>query len=123
MIELLSKVADVMRRCDALYCESHSVVDTTDSEWDAVLAEVEDAVDSGVTQTVIVKLDPLVEKLTDSLRLAVDRLKTDDAAIAMLERYASECGECAGVGITIEDEDCKECADIRAVITKAKGTK
>jgi hypothetical protein len=35
---------------------------------------------------------------------------------AMVERYASECGECAGVGITIDDEPCAECADIRALL-------
>ena len=41
--ELLKRVADVMRRCDPEYCESHSVEQTTDEEWDALLEQVEDA--------------------------------------------------------------------------------
>lgn len=42
---LLSRVADVMRRCDPEYCRSHGVGATTDDEWDEILAEVEDAYD------------------------------------------------------------------------------
>lgn len=45
MNELLAKIADRMRRCDPEYCESHSVEQTTDDEWDELLAEVEDACD------------------------------------------------------------------------------
>lgn len=45
MNELLAKVADRMRRCDPEYCESHSVEQTTDDEWDELLSEVEDACD------------------------------------------------------------------------------
>lgn len=41
--------------------------------------------------------------------------------LALAYQYASECGECAGVGITPEDEDCAECRFIRVVINKAKG--
>jgi hypothetical protein len=43
--DLLKRVADVMRRCDPEYCESHSVDQTTDDQWDDLLAEVEDACD------------------------------------------------------------------------------
>ena len=56
MIELLSKVADVMRRCDPEYAASHSVPETTDDEWDDTLAEVEEALDEGITQVVIERL-------------------------------------------------------------------
>lgn len=54
---------------------------------------------------------------------------------AMVERYASECGECNGTGVVQEfcdasasgishaypgrDQPCSECADIRAAISKA----
>jgi hypothetical protein len=41
--ELLKRVADIMRRCDPEYCESHSVEQTTDEEWDDLLEAVEDA--------------------------------------------------------------------------------
>lgn len=34
----------------------------------------------------------------------------------LAQRYASECGECAGVGICPDDEPCEECADIRAIL-------
>ncbi len=36
-------------------------------------------------------------------------------------QYASECGECAGTGITPDDQDCSECKFIRDVIAKATG--
>jgi hypothetical protein len=44
------------------------------------------------------------------------------AAPALLElakQYGSECGECAGAGITVDDEDCPDCKFIRDVIAKA----
>ena len=51
---------------------------------------------------------------------AADELERLRARLAeareMLTRYASECGECAGVGITIDDEPCTDCADIRALL-------
>ena len=43
---LLKRVADIMRRCDPEYCESHSVEQTTDEEWDDLLEAVEDAEDA-----------------------------------------------------------------------------
>lgn len=46
MNELLNKIADRMRRCDPEYCESHSVEQTTDDEWDELLAELEAALDA-----------------------------------------------------------------------------
>lgn len=39
--------------------------------------------------------------------------------LALAQQYASECGECAGVGITPDDQDCSECKLIRDVIAKA----
>lgn len=39
--------------------------------------------------------------------------------LVLAQQYASECGECAGVGITPDDEDCTECKFIRDVIAKA----
>jgi hypothetical protein len=39
--------------------------------------------------------------------------------LELARRYASECGECAGVGITIENAPCEECAYIRELIAKA----
>ena len=41
--DLLLRIADIMRRCDAEYCASHSVEQTSDEEWDALLEDVEDA--------------------------------------------------------------------------------
>lgn len=43
---LLKRVADIMRRCDPEYCESHSIEQTTDEEWDECLEAVEDAEDA-----------------------------------------------------------------------------
>lgn len=48
--------------------------------------------------------------------------------LALAKRYASECGECAGVGVLPfghpdrpdEDLPCDECADIRALIERAE---
>ena len=45
MSALLARVADIMRRCDPEYCESHSVEQTTDEEWDELLMEVEENYD------------------------------------------------------------------------------
>ncbi len=39
--ELLSRIADVMRRSDPEYVESHAVLPTSDEEWDAVIEDVE----------------------------------------------------------------------------------
>ena len=44
-MDLIRRVADVMRRCDPAYCASHGVRPTTNAEWDDLLAEVEDAYD------------------------------------------------------------------------------
>ena len=38
---------------------------------------------------------------------------------ALAMEYASECGECAGVGVTIDNRDCDACRTIREVIAKA----
>lgn len=46
-------------------------------------------------------------------------IATAPALLALAKQYASECGECAGVGIDIEDHDCAECKFIRDVIAKA----
>lgn len=49
--------------------------------------------------------------------------------ISLVQRYASECADCAGTGTTIAqlsadpcdmgDAPCKACADIRAALSKA----
>ena len=44
------------------------------------------------------------------------------ALLRLVEQYASECGECAGAGVTVEDEDCAECKFIRDVIALAKAS-
>ena len=41
--------------------------------------------------------------------------------LQLAEQYASECGECAGTGITPDDSPCEECRFIRAVISKVTG--
>lgn len=41
--------------------------------------------------------------------------------LQLAEQYASECGECAGTGTTIEDRDCANCRFIRDAIAQAKG--
>lgn len=52
--------------------------------------------------------------------------------LAMVQQYASECAHCGGTGViqrTVvisgcedeRDDDCPDCADIRALIAKAKG--
>ncbi len=46
-------------------------------------------------------------------------IATAPELLALARQYASECGECAGAGITIDDKPCGECADIRAIIEKA----
>jgi len=40
--------------------------------------------------------------------------------LALAKQYASECGECGGAGIDIEDEDCSECRFIRELIVRAE---
>ena len=40
--------------------------------------------------------------------------------LALAKQYVSECGECAGVGITVEDEDCAECKPIRDLIKRTE---
>lgn len=42
--------------------------------------------------------------------------------LELAEQYASECGECAGTGITPDDENCAECRFIRDAIAQAKAT-
>ncbi len=39
--------------------------------------------------------------------------------VELAEQYGKECGECAGTGITPDDEDCDECRFIRDVLAKA----
>lgn len=41
------------------------------------------------------------------------------ALLALCRRYAEECGECAGVGVTVDNRDCEDCRDIREVIAAA----
>lgn len=65
---------------------------------------------------------------TDTIYIPVTNLSawSDDSLLRLLahsgalydlaQRYASECGECAGVGITPDDEPCEDCADIRAIL-------
>lgn len=49
--------------------------------------------------------------------------------LAMIEQYASECGECSGSGLSVTlteageygpDADCDQCADIRELLAKIK---
>jgi hypothetical protein len=54
------------------------------------------------------------EKLANSLLIA-----SAPELFALAQQYASECAECAGVGVTIDDHDCEQCRDIRDVIHKA----
>lgn len=42
VVELLERVADVMRRSDPEYVESHAVLPTSDEEWDEMIEDVED---------------------------------------------------------------------------------
>jgi len=46
-------------------------------------------------------------------------IKTGPQLLALAQQYASECAECAGVGVTIENKDCGDCRDIREVIALA----
>jgi len=39
--------------------------------------------------------------------------------LALAMQYASECAECAGVGVKIDDAPCEICHDIREVIALA----
>jgi len=45
--------------------------------------------------------------------------------VAMVERYASECAKCDGQGNSklsaMHPEECRACADLRALIARAKG--
>lgn len=52
-------------------------------------------------------------------RFIARALNAYEPLLALARQYVSECGECAGVGITVEDEDCQECKFIRDVIAKA----
>ena len=46
-------------------------------------------------------------------------IATAPRLLTLAQRYASECAECAGVGITIENKNCAECQDIREIIAQA----
>jgi hypothetical protein len=46
LLDALKIAADVMRRLDPTWCALNDVPQTTDVEWDAALAAVEDAVDA-----------------------------------------------------------------------------
>lgn len=39
--------------------------------------------------------------------------------LKLAKQYWSECGECAGTGVTPDDQDCSECRFIRDVLAKA----
>lgn len=39
--------------------------------------------------------------------------------LALALQYASTCCECAGVGVTVDNKPCGDCADIREVIARA----
>lgn len=41
-IHLLGRAADILRRQDLDYCESHELIQTTEHERDQVLEEIED---------------------------------------------------------------------------------
>lgn len=41
------------------------------------------------------------------------------ALLSLAQKYASECGECSGVGVTPYDKPCDQCEDIREVIALA----
>lgn len=41
----------------------------------------------------------------------------------LAHQYASECGECAGVGIKPDDTPCNECAFIRVILDEIDGRK
>ena len=41
VVELLERIADVMRRSDPEYVESHVVLPASDEEWDTVIEDVE----------------------------------------------------------------------------------
>lgn len=69
----------------------------------------------------------MVEQLQAEIRGLEDQVGTQAQTIAryqvetarlraIAEQYASECGECAGVGINIHNEDCTECKFIRDVL-------
>ena len=46
LLDALKIAADVMRRSDPTWCLLNELPQTTDVEWDAALAAVEDAVDA-----------------------------------------------------------------------------
>lgn len=64
-------------------------------------------------------------------REAISLVSAAPDLLALAEKYASECAECGGEGlvtlhthqggidIDAEDQPCRDCADIRAVIAKA----
>lgn len=83
--------------------------------YGSVLARGDDAARDALTnaERLLRTYDPLVAQVRELLALA--------------KRYASECGECAGRGTykvisaIPPVQDCEQCADIRALISKVEG--
>lgn len=46
-------------------------------------------------------------------------IATSPALLKLAQQYATECGECAGVGVTLDNRDCEDCRDIREIIAQA----
>jgi hypothetical protein len=46
-------------------------------------------------------------------------IATGPALLELAQRYASECAECTGVGVRIDNSLCEDCRDIREVIAQA----
>lgn len=78
--------------------------------WSAHETDTRTAVKDATGRTVVyVQLGPN-QDYDAALVAAAPRLLT------LAIRYASECGDCAGVGVCIDNSPCENCRDIREAI-------
>jgi len=80
--------------------------------WDVHETETRPSIKSGIRTVAFVQIAPNADFNAALIAQA-------PAMFALCRRYAEECGECAGVGVTIDNSPCKDCADIREVIALA----
>jgi hypothetical protein len=82
--------------------------------WRVVETDTRIAIKAGRRTVAYVQIDK-----EDSERAALIAAAPD--LLELAKAYAGECYECAGAGITPENEGCENCRHIRAVIARAEG--
>lgn len=80
--------------------------------WDVHETETRPAIKSGNRTVAFVQIAPNMDFNAALIGQA-------PAMFALCRRYAEECAECAGVGVTVDNRDCEDCREIREVLALA----